>query len=111
MLEEMKIEPPREEVRREARVRKLDFVSRRNLFFLVSLIIIIPGIFSMATRGFLLGIDFAGGTEFTPTFPNQPRPLSVENAVTAENIHGTVITAGGDYIARGVPLSPSHPRA
>jgi preprotein translocase subunit SecF len=107
MLEELKIEPAREEVRREPRVRKLDFVSRRNLFFLVSLIIIIPGIFSMATRGFLLGIDFAGGTEFTLTFTNKPSVLSVENAVTAENIHGTVITAGGDYIIRAVPLSPA----
>jgi len=88
-------------------VRKLDIVSRRNLFFLLTLIIIIPGILSMATRGFLLGIDFAGGTEFTLTFTNKPPALLVENAVARENINGTVISAGGDYIIRSIPLSPA----
>ncbi|HEV1992562.1 MAG TPA: hypothetical protein VGR34_06830, partial [Candidatus Dormibacteraeota bacterium] len=49
---------------REPRVRKLNIIGRRNLFFAISLLIIIPGMYSMATKGFLLGIDFAGGTEF-----------------------------------------------
>ncbi|TMB88076.1 MAG: protein translocase subunit SecF [Chloroflexi bacterium] len=58
--------------------------------------------------GFLLGIDFAGGTEFTLRFTDRPTALAVENAVAAENIHGTVISAGGDeYIIRTVPLSPT----
>ena len=92
--------------RREPRVRKLDIVSRRNWFFLVSLIIIIPGIFFMATRGFLLGIDFAGGTEFTLTFTDKPSLQQVQAAVVAENIDGTAIPAAGDYIIRAKPLSP-----
>jgi preprotein translocase subunit SecF len=96
-------EPPS---RREPRVRKLDIVSRRNWFFLVSLIIIIPGIFFMATRGFLLGIDFAGGTEFTLTFTDKPSLQQVQAAVVAENIDGTAIPAAGDYIIRAKPLSP-----
>jgi protein-export membrane protein SecF len=87
-------------------VRKLDIVSRRNWFFLVSLIIIIPGIFFMATRGFLLGIDFAGGTEFTLTFTDKPSLQQVQAAVVAENIDGTAIPAAGDYIIRAKPLSP-----
>jgi len=105
--EEGHVEPARAEPRPEPRVRKIDFVGRRNLFFLVSLIIIIPGIVSMATRGFLLGIDFAGGTEFTLTFTSKPPALLVENAVAKENINGTVISAGGDYIIRSIPLSPA----
>jgi preprotein translocase subunit SecF len=89
------------------RVRRLDLVSRRNWFFLLSLVIIIPGIISMTTRGFLLGIDFAGGTEFTMTFINQPSIAQVENAVTAE-VGGTVIsTGGGGYIIRTAALSPA----
>jgi protein-export membrane protein SecF len=88
-------------------VRKLDIVSRRNWFFLVSLIIIIPGIFFMTTRGFLLGIDFAGGTEFTLSFTNKPSLQQVQAAVVAENVDGTAIPAGGDtYIIRAKPLSP-----
>jgi preprotein translocase subunit SecF len=105
--EPVKAEPPP----REPRVRKLDIVSRRNLFFLISLIIIIPGIISMARPGggFLLGIDFAGGTEFSLHFDSNPNQVQVENAVAKENIHGTVIPAAGagNYIIRAVPLSPA----
>ena len=89
-------------------MRKLDIVSRRNWFFLVSLIIIIPGIFFMTTRGFLLGIDFAGGTEFTLSFTDKPSLQQVQAAVVAENIDGTAIPASGDnYIIRAKPLSPA----
>jgi preprotein translocase subunit SecF len=104
---EARVEPAKEKARVEPRVRKIDFVRRRNLFFLISLIIIVPGMISMTTRGFLLGIDFAGGTEFTLTFTDKPSALAVENAVAAENIHGTVISAGKDYIIRAIPLSPA----
>jgi preprotein translocase subunit SecF len=102
-----KAEPPP----REPRVRKLDIVSRRNLFFLLTLVVIIPGIISMARPGggFLLGIDFAGGTEFSLQFASKPSLTQVEAAVTAENIHGTVIPAGGagSFIIRAVPLAPA----
>ena len=90
------------------RVRKLDIVGRRNWFFLLSLIIIIPGIISMTTRHFLLGIDFAGGTETTVSFSNNPPLNTVESAVAAENVGGTVIsTGGGGYIIRTDVLSPT----
>jgi preprotein translocase SecF subunit len=98
-------QPPRP----EPRVRKLNIIGRRNIFFAISLLIIIPGILSMATKGFLLGIDFAGGTEFTVTFANQPAVASVENAVAADPLTagGTVIqTGGGGYIIRALPLTP-----
>ncbi|MGA8921857.1 MAG: hypothetical protein WB682_01845, partial [Candidatus Dormiibacterota bacterium] len=96
---------PVEQVR-EPRVRKLNIIGRRNLFFAISLLIIIPGILSMATKGFLLGIDFAGGTEFTVTFTNHPSLTQVENAVAAENDNGSVIqTGGGGFILRYPPLT------
>jgi preprotein translocase subunit SecF len=40
----------------------LDLVSKRYLFFLISLIIIIPGVISLFLFGLKLGIDFTGGT-------------------------------------------------
>jgi preprotein translocase subunit SecF len=90
------------------RIRRLDIVGRRNWFFLLSLLIIIPGIISMSTRHFLLGIDFAGGTEFTVTFASQPSVAQVENAVSAMNVDGSVISTGsGGYIIRTPPLSPA----
>jgi preprotein translocase subunit SecF len=96
----------------EPRVRKLNIVGRRNWFFAFSLLLIIPGIISMATNGFLLGIDFAGGTEFTVTFANRPTLAEVESAVAAENINGSVIqTAGGGFIVRYPPLNPAQQTA
>jgi preprotein translocase subunit SecF len=90
---------------REPRVRRLDFVGRRNLFFALSLLIIIPGILSMAFKGFALGIDFAGGTELTVTFANHPSLAQVEKVVDDQNAHGSVIqTAAGGYILRYPPL-------
>ena len=42
-----------------------DILGKRNYFFLLSLVIIIPGILSMATLGFRLGIAFTGGDRVT----------------------------------------------
>jgi len=98
-------QPPRP----EPRVRRLNIIGRRNVFFAISLLIIIPRILSMATRGFLLGIDFAGGTEFTVNFSNNPSVATVESAVAADPLTagGTVIqTGGGGYIVRSLPLTP-----
>jgi len=90
------------------RVRKIDFVSRRNWYFLLSLLIIVPGIYFMVTRGFALGIDFAGGTEFTVQFPASVTQAQVESAVAAQNIDGSVISTGnGGYIIRSVALPPN----
>jgi len=86
--------------------RRLNIIGRRNWFFALSLIVIVPGIVSMATRHFALGIDFAGGTELTATFPNHPSLAQVQAAVDAEGVNGSVISTGGDgYIIRYPPLS------
>jgi len=85
----------------EPKVRRLDIVGRRNWFFAFSLLVIVPGIVSMATHHFALGIDFAGGTEITTTFANHPSFQQVESAVEAQNVSGSVIqTGGGGYILR-----------
>ena len=46
-------------------VKKFDFVSNRKLWFLLSGIIIVGGIISIATSGFNLGIDYKGGSNIT----------------------------------------------
>ena len=90
----------------ESKPRRLNIIGRRNWFFLLSLLIIVPGIISMAKFHFLLGIDFAGGTELTVNFDNRPSIAQVEQAVASENDNGSVIqTAGGGYIIRYPPLT------
>jgi len=102
---------PREEPKPEPVVevkppRRLNIIGRRNLFFALSLLVIIPGILSMWRNGFLLGIDFAGGTEFTVNFADHPSVAQVESAVAAEGLNGSVIeTTGGGYIIRYPPLA------
>jgi preprotein translocase subunit SecF len=101
--------PARGEVREEAvaRPRSLDIISHRNWFFLLSLLIIIPGIVSMAKFGFLLGIDFAGGTELTLRFTNNPSIGQVESAAHSISPDATVQqTAAGTFLIRTGTLSP-----
>lgn len=96
----------------EQRVRRLNITGRRNLFFALSLIIIIPGIISMATQHFRLGIDFAGGTEFTLTFNDKPSIAQVESAIATEPFNASVIQTGdGGYIIRTPPLTPAQQKS
>jgi preprotein translocase subunit SecF len=92
-----------------APARRLDIISHRNIFFLVSLLIIVPGIISMVTRGFLLGIDFQGGSEFFVSFPHNPPTLAaVEGAVAGEGVNGEVQqTNNGTFIIRTSVLDPN----
>jgi preprotein translocase subunit SecF len=94
-----------------APARRLDIISHRNIFFLISLVIIIPGIIAMVSRGFLLGIDFQGGNEFFVSFANQPSLQTVESAVASEGVNGTVQQASSGtfkgYIIRTSPLDPN----
>ncbi|MDQ6692426.1 MAG: protein translocase subunit SecF [Candidatus Dormibacteraeota bacterium] len=87
--------------------RTLDVIGARNWYFLFSLIVIIPGIISMATQGFLLGIDFQGGTEFFLKFRNNPDLAQVQQAVSSQGLSGVVQkAANGSYLIRTAPISP-----
>ena len=91
-----------------AKPRSLDLIGARNWFFLFSLLIIIPGIISMATQGFLLGIDFQGGTQFQLKFANNPGLAQVQSAVSAEGVSGVVQQAGdGSFLIRTGYLDPT----
>ncbi|HEU4792864.1 MAG TPA: protein translocase subunit SecF [Nitrolancea sp.] len=65
----------------------LNIVGRRYWWFLLSLIIILPGLFSLATHGLRLSIDFTGGTlwELQMSQPVQPGEVK---AVLAERGFG-----------------------
>ena len=87
--------------------RSLNLIGARNWYFLASLIIIIPGIISMATQGFLLGIDFQGGTQFQLRFQRSPTLPAVQSAVSAQGVNGVVQeTAGGAFLIRTGPIDP-----
>lgn len=57
----------------------LNIVAKRYLFFAISLIVIIPGLISLALYGLKPGIDFAGGTVWSFLIPNQTATADTSN--------------------------------
>jgi preprotein translocase subunit SecF len=49
----------------------IDLVGKRNWFFLISAIVIIPGIISLAVFGLKPGVDFSSGTAMTLSFDKE----------------------------------------
>lgn len=70
---------------------KFDIVGRRKWWYLLSVLIIIPGIFSMLTRGFNLGIDFTGGTILDLKFARPVAVAEVREALKDYKLDGSTI--------------------
>jgi preprotein translocase subunit SecF len=64
----------------------LDIVGRRYWYFLLSLIIIIPGTIALITFHLYLGTDFTGGTEMTIELPQASQGSQIDSAL--RNITG-----------------------
>jgi len=64
--------------------------SRRHLWFLISLVVILPGLLSLLLFGLRLGIDFTGGTLWEVRF-NEPATVAQIDAVLAENGHENAV--------------------
>jgi SecD/SecF fusion protein len=74
-----------------------DFVSKRKVYYAISLIIIGAGMVSWVTRGFNMGVDFAGGTSYKVTYATA---VDAENIRTAMNT--SLIEANGNAAATSV---------
>ncbi len=85
-----------------------DLVGKRHYFFLLSLLVILPGVVSLLIPPALrLGIDFTSGTTMTLRF-QRPVELAELRAAFADLGHPDAIiqvTGGGDFIVRTRPLS------
>lgn len=58
-----------------------DFVGKRKIFYIVSSVIFIIGIASWLTRGFNMGVDFAGGTSAKVVFASPVNADDLRNAL------------------------------
>lgn len=87
----------------------LDIIKRRKIYYLISLLVIIPGIISLFLYGLKLSIEFTGGSRMTLVFPKDVNGKTVEdvrNAFTAEKIEvGTIQPSGDTLIVRAEPMS------
>ena len=87
---------------------RFDIVKARNLYFLGSLVIIIPGILAIIVWGFRLGLDFAGGNRIDATLNGHPSQAQVQKvANTAQpDLQPTVQSESGQtFSIRTLPGS------
>ncbi len=75
---------------------KFDIAHRGKIWFAISLLIIIPGIFCMFTRGFNFGIDFTGGTIMDLKFDQPVTVAQVREGLRPFGMDGSTIQLSGD---------------
>ena len=63
-----------------------DIMRRSKIWFAISLLIIIPGIFSMFTNGFNFGIDFTGGTIIDMRFEKEVTLPEIRDSLRKYNL-------------------------
>lgn len=69
----------------------LDLVGKRNLWFAISALVLIPGIISLAIFGLKLGIDFTGGTSWEIKFEQPVNTDEVAQILAEHDYDGAVI--------------------
>lgn len=78
----------------------MDILGKRYIFFLVSLLLIIPGMVVLSIWGLPLAIDFVGGSllevEFTGTVPNTEDVYEIYQDASIEDV--TVQTSGSNTL-------------
>jgi preprotein translocase subunit SecF len=80
----------------------IDIVGKRNWFFLISILLLVPGLISMAAFGFRLGIDFSSGTAMTLRFSTPVDQAALRQEMTKLEYSEATIqkTSDGDYLVR-----------
>ncbi len=73
-----------------------DIASRKKIWFAISLLIIIPGLISMGTRGFNFGIDFTGGTIIDLKFEQPVSIVQVRESLKKHGLDGSTIQLSGE---------------
>jgi len=74
----------------------IDLVGKRNWFFLISAIVIIPGIISLAVFGLKPGVDFSSGTAMTLHFDKTVELSQVRQELTTLGYDQAVVQPAGE---------------
>ncbi|RNC29704.1 MAG: hypothetical protein AWM53_00321 [Candidatus Dichloromethanomonas elyunquensis] len=86
-----------EQVKQEQRFY-FNIVKRRYIWFVISLLIIIPGIVSLFTQGLNLGIDFTGGVMLDIKFNQTVTQAQVTKAIESIGLTGQVQMTGNNEV-------------
>lgn len=98
---------------------KFGIVGKRKIWYVIALLVIIPGIISMVTQGFNLGIDFTGGTLIDLQFEKKVTVTEVREVLKAHQLDNSMIqlagvenaTSANNVMIRTVDLADSDRRA
>ena len=74
----------------------IDLVGERLWFFLISAIVIIPGIISLAVFGLRPGVDFSSGTAMTLSFDKEVNLSQLRQELTGLGYDRAVVQPAGD---------------
>lgn len=87
----------------------LDIIGKKNIYFLISFLVIIPGIISLFLWGLKLSIEFTGGTRSTLLIPGTVNEQTIEkvgNIYEKENVDvASLRQEGKRLIVQSKPLS------
>ena len=86
----------------------INIIGKRFWFYIVSLLILVPGIISLIAFGFNLGVQFQSGTSMTLRFDKQIEQSQLRDAFAAQgHSEATIQRIGdGDYLVRVKEISP-----
>lgn len=76
-------------------MQKFDIAGHRKLWFLLSALVIIPGLICMFVKGFNFGIDFTGGTILDLKFDKPVTIAEVRTSLAKYNLDGATIQLSG----------------
>jgi len=87
------------------------FIKYRKIFYIISLLIIIPGLVSLVTKGLNLGIDFAGGTVIQVRLESSVEAAEVRDALKGLDLKSADVSkSGSDFLIRTNELDQEQTR-
>nr|MBS0022222.1 protein translocase subunit SecF [Gammaproteobacteria bacterium] len=95
------------------RQTNIDFIGRRRLAYMLSLLLLILSFVSLATRGLNLGIDFTGGTLVEIAYPQPVETINIQGILAKADFEGAIIQHYGsshDVLVR-IPPQPTGNKA
>ncbi|MBI5045087.1 MAG: protein translocase subunit SecF [Candidatus Levybacteria bacterium] len=87
----------------------LDIIKRKNIYFLISLLVIIPGLVSLLIFGLKLSIEFTGGSRMTLVFNEKVSEKTVKQVrdqfVKEKLVIGPISSSDNTIIVKASPMS------
>ena len=96
-----------------SKMTNIDFIGLRKLAVLVSIVLIVAGVYSLVTKGLNYGIDFSGGTKMELLYQNDVAVTDLRSTLTSNGFSDAVVQHFGsnkDVLIR-IPLSDDNQSA